>query len=167
LGFSHIAWALNQVTRGGGKEKFVWGLSQQKAFDDLKQRLCSAPIPNNPLRSRQMLQTMMWAQFSLNTTTSWPIIVRHYWMSSISTLLMTKKCNPLCKPVASGGITFLGRRQSSTLIISHCSSCLHKENCRMTTIRSGPHTCSSSTSTSSMKHEVPIKSLIASTDLQL
>jgi hypothetical protein len=29
LGFSHIAWALNQVTRGGGKEKFMWGLSQQ------------------------------------------------------------------------------------------------------------------------------------------
>jgi hypothetical protein len=25
LGFSHIAWALIQVTRGGGKEKFVWG----------------------------------------------------------------------------------------------------------------------------------------------
>jgi hypothetical protein len=25
LGFSHIAWALSQVTRGGGKEKFVWG----------------------------------------------------------------------------------------------------------------------------------------------
>jgi hypothetical protein len=30
LGFSHIAWALSQVTRGGGKEKFVWGQSQQK-----------------------------------------------------------------------------------------------------------------------------------------
>jgi hypothetical protein len=29
LGFSHIAWALNQVTRGGGKENFMWGLSQQ------------------------------------------------------------------------------------------------------------------------------------------
>jgi hypothetical protein len=24
LGLSHIAWALNQITRGGGKEKFVW-----------------------------------------------------------------------------------------------------------------------------------------------
>jgi hypothetical protein len=36
LGFSHIAWALNQVTRGGGKEIFMWGLSQKKAFDDLK-----------------------------------------------------------------------------------------------------------------------------------
>ena len=36
LGFSHIAWALNQVTRGAGKEKFTWGPSQQQAFDDLK-----------------------------------------------------------------------------------------------------------------------------------
>jgi hypothetical protein len=44
LGFSHIAWALDQVTRGGGKKNFVWGLSQQQAFDDLKQRLCSSPV---------------------------------------------------------------------------------------------------------------------------
>jgi hypothetical protein len=36
LGFSHIAWALSQVTRGGGKENFVWGLSQQQELDDLK-----------------------------------------------------------------------------------------------------------------------------------
>jgi hypothetical protein len=36
LGFSHIAWALSQITRGGGKEKFAWGRSQQQAFDDLK-----------------------------------------------------------------------------------------------------------------------------------
>jgi hypothetical protein len=36
LGFSHIAWALSQVTRGGGKENFVWGWSQQQEFNDLK-----------------------------------------------------------------------------------------------------------------------------------
>jgi hypothetical protein len=29
LGFSHIAWALSQVTKGGGKAKFVWGKEQQ------------------------------------------------------------------------------------------------------------------------------------------
>jgi hypothetical protein len=103
-----------------------------------------------------MLQTMLWASFSLSTTTPWPIIVRHYQMLSVSTLLTTKKCTPLCKPVASGDITFLGRRQSSTLIISHCSSCRHKENCRMITIKSGPHTCNNSTSTSSIKHEAPM-----------
>jgi hypothetical protein len=44
LGFSHIAWALKQVTRGGGKEIFVWGMSQQQYFDDLKKHLCSSPI---------------------------------------------------------------------------------------------------------------------------
>jgi hypothetical protein len=44
LGFSHIAWALSQVTRGGGKENFVWGQSQQKVFDDLKQHLCSTLV---------------------------------------------------------------------------------------------------------------------------
>jgi hypothetical protein len=113
-----------------------------------------------------MLQTMLWASFSLNTTTPWHIIVRHYQMLSVSTLLTTKKCTPLCKPAASGDITFLGRRQSSTLIISHYSSCRPKENCRMTAIRSGPHTCSSSTSTSSIKQEVPTELLIASADLQ-
>ena len=25
LGFSHIAWVLSQVTKGGGRDKFVWG----------------------------------------------------------------------------------------------------------------------------------------------
>jgi hypothetical protein len=48
LGFSHIAWALSQITRGGGKVKFVWGQSQQQAFDDLKQHLCSSPVISLP-----------------------------------------------------------------------------------------------------------------------
>jgi hypothetical protein len=48
LGFSHIAWALSQITRGGGKAKFAWGRSQQQAFDDLKQCLCSAPVLSLP-----------------------------------------------------------------------------------------------------------------------
>jgi hypothetical protein len=29
LGFSHIAWALSQVTKGGGRANFVWGKEQQ------------------------------------------------------------------------------------------------------------------------------------------
>jgi hypothetical protein len=37
LGFSHIAWALSQVGRGSGKEKCMWGHTQQKMFDDLRQ----------------------------------------------------------------------------------------------------------------------------------
>jgi hypothetical protein len=44
LGFSHIAWALIQVTKGDGKENFTWGKAQQRAFDDLKHRLFSAPV---------------------------------------------------------------------------------------------------------------------------
>ena len=48
LGFSHIAWALSQVTKGGGKAKFVWPKSQQKSFVELKHRLCSTPILSRP-----------------------------------------------------------------------------------------------------------------------
>jgi hypothetical protein len=29
LGFSHVAWALNQVTKGGDRENFAWGKAQQ------------------------------------------------------------------------------------------------------------------------------------------
>jgi hypothetical protein len=48
LGFFHITWSLIQVTRGGGKDKFVWGQSQRQVFDDLKQHLCSAPVLSLP-----------------------------------------------------------------------------------------------------------------------
>jgi hypothetical protein len=44
LGFSHIALVLNQVAKGGGREKFMWGKEQQRAFDDLKHRLCSTLV---------------------------------------------------------------------------------------------------------------------------
>jgi hypothetical protein len=48
LGFSPIAWALSQVTRGGGKEKFMWGQSQQQGFDHFKKFLCSNQIISLP-----------------------------------------------------------------------------------------------------------------------
>jgi hypothetical protein len=48
LGLSHIAWALNQVTKCGGGEKFVWGKEKKQAFADLKHRLCSSPILSFP-----------------------------------------------------------------------------------------------------------------------
>jgi hypothetical protein len=32
LGFSHIAWALSHMTKGGGREKFVWGKEQQMSI---------------------------------------------------------------------------------------------------------------------------------------
>eukprot|EP00253_Pinus_taeda_P018139 PITA_18139 len=43
LGFSHIAWPLSQVTKGGAKGKFFWFETQQKAFFELKNHLCFAP----------------------------------------------------------------------------------------------------------------------------
>jgi hypothetical protein len=48
LGFSHMALTLNQVTKGGFRAKFVWGKGQQRAFDDLKHRLCPAPVLSLP-----------------------------------------------------------------------------------------------------------------------
>ena len=47
LEFSHIAWALSQVTRGGGKENFL-SLSQQQDFDDLKKHVFSSPVLSLP-----------------------------------------------------------------------------------------------------------------------
>eukprot|EP00253_Pinus_taeda_P024031 PITA_24031 len=44
LGFSHFTWPLGQFTKGGVKEKFFWSGSQQKAFIELKARLCIAPV---------------------------------------------------------------------------------------------------------------------------
>jgi hypothetical protein len=173
LGFSHITWALIQVTKGGGKENFVWGQLQQKAFDDMKHHLCSAPVLSLPnLQQPFEIETdasdyVVGTVLTQHMVIQWPIIVRHYQMSSISTPLMTKKCIPLYKPTTNGSITFSGRRQSSTLITSLCSSCRHKENCRMTTIKSGPHTCNSFISTSNIRQGAPIMSLTTSVDLQL
>jgi hypothetical protein len=42
LGFSHITYLLNQVTKGGEKGKFFWSESQHKAFIELKHYLCYA-----------------------------------------------------------------------------------------------------------------------------
>jgi hypothetical protein len=123
LGFSHIAWALSQITRGGGKEKFVWGRSQQQAFDDLKQCLCSAPVLSLP-----DLQQPFEIETDASDYVVGIVLTQHdhhmaYHSETLSYvvykyLLMTKKCTPLCNPAASGDITFLGRRQSSTLIIT-------------------------------------------------
>jgi hypothetical protein len=48
LGFSHIVWALNQVTKGSGRAKFIWGKEKQLEFEDLKHHLCSTPVLSLP-----------------------------------------------------------------------------------------------------------------------
>ena len=48
LGFSHITWPLSQVTKGGAKAKLFWLKTQQKAFAELKHRLCYAPMLTLP-----------------------------------------------------------------------------------------------------------------------
>jgi hypothetical protein len=48
LRFSHIAWAISQVTKGDGRENFTWGKAHQQEFDDLKHCLCSTPVLSLP-----------------------------------------------------------------------------------------------------------------------
>jgi hypothetical protein len=48
LGFSHIAWALIQVTKGGGRAKLVWEKEKKREFKDMKHHLCSAPVLSFP-----------------------------------------------------------------------------------------------------------------------
>ena len=48
LGFYHISWALSQVSKGGGKAKYVWSKSQHKCFVELKNHLSLGPILSLP-----------------------------------------------------------------------------------------------------------------------
>jgi hypothetical protein len=109
--------------------------------------------------------TMLWAQFSLSMGIRWNTIVRNSLIMSENTPPMTRKCIPLYKPVVNGNITFLGKRRSYTLITSLYSSYKHRGNCRTTTIKSGPPTCISSISTSSIRKVSSIMSLNASVSL--
>jgi hypothetical protein len=36
------------VTKGGGRDKFVWGKEKKHTFENLKHRLCSAPVLSLP-----------------------------------------------------------------------------------------------------------------------
>ena len=44
LGFNHIAWPLNQLTKGYGKIVFKWTSTQHQAFEHLKPNLCTTPV---------------------------------------------------------------------------------------------------------------------------
>ena len=44
LGFNYIAWPLNHLTKGNGKTVFKWILTQQQDFEQIKHKLCIAPV---------------------------------------------------------------------------------------------------------------------------
>jgi hypothetical protein len=91
--------------------------------------------------------------------------VRHSHILSRNTPPMKRKCIPLYRHVVNGNIKLWEMIRSSTLITSLYSSYIHRGNFRMTTIRSGPPTCSSSISTSSIIQGSQIVLLTASVDL--
>ena len=71
LGFFHIAWPLIQVTKGGAKAKFAWGISNIKclrilndAFGQFQSSLDHTY--NKILRLRHMTLTMVFMQSSIN-----------------------------------------------------------------------------------------------------
>jgi hypothetical protein len=145
--------------------------SQQQAFNDLKQRLCSTPVLSLPDLQHPFDIETDASDYDVGTILTQhghPVAYHSETLLDVVRKYPTydKEMYSIVQASASGHITFLGRRQSSTLIISHCSSCKHRENCRMTAIKSGPHNCCNSTSTSSIKQEAPIASLIASADRQ-
>ena len=43
-----MAWPLNQLTKGNGKNVFKWTPTQQQDFEQLKKKLCTTPIPMLP-----------------------------------------------------------------------------------------------------------------------
>jgi hypothetical protein len=111
LGFSHIIWALNQIPKGGFKAKFLWGRSQNKAFNILKYRLCLAPILSlcdlqQPFDIETYASYYVVGSILTRKVIQWPIIVRHSQIPSVSTPPMKKKCIPSYNLVANGIITF-------------------------------------------------------------
>ena len=44
FGFSHIGWSLNQLTKGNGKIVFKWTPTQWQDFEQIKNKICTAPV---------------------------------------------------------------------------------------------------------------------------
>jgi hypothetical protein len=124
LGFSHIAWALSQVTRGGIKEKFVWGLSQQKSFDELKKCLCSSLVLSLPDLQHPFEIETNASDYVVGTVLTQHDHLVAYHSETLSDVVCKyptyeKEMYSIFKPTTSGDITFLVSIQSSTLIKSH------------------------------------------------
>ena len=89
LGFSHITWPLSQVTKGGAKAKFFWSESQQKEFTELKDRLCSAPVPVLPY-----LQQPFEVETDASDYVIGAVLTQHPMAYHSETLLDTVRKNP-------------------------------------------------------------------------
>jgi hypothetical protein len=172
LGFSHIAWALSQVTKGSGKEKFAWGQAQQQAFDDLKHHLCSTPLLSLPdLQQPFDIETDAsdYVVGAVLTQHGHPVAYHSETLSDIVRKYPTydKEMYSIVKSCRQWKHYILGKETIITLITSLCSSYRHRGSCRTTAIKSGPHTYNSSISTSSIKHGAQIMSLTSLVALSL
>jgi hypothetical protein len=123
FGFSHISWPLSQVTKGGVKEKLFWSKYQQKAFVELKHRLCCAPVTLPDLKQPFEIKTYA-SDYAIGEvlTQQGHSLAYHSATQFESIPLMKKKCIPLCRLANSGSITFWGRQRSSTQTTDPCSS---------------------------------------------
>ena len=121
LGFSHIAWALSQVNKGGDKAKFVWSESQHKSFDEPKHCLCSAPVHSLPDLQQPFEIEIDALDYAVNTVLAQhghPMAYHSDNLSDVAANIppMIRRCILLYKSVENGSITFSERRQSSTWI---------------------------------------------------
>jgi hypothetical protein len=142
-----------------------------KVFDDLKQCLCSTPVLSLPdLQQPFEIETDAsdYVVGTVLTQHDHPMAYHSETLSDVIRKYPTYDKEMYSIVQACHQWRHYILRKETIIHTNHkcCSSCRHKENCRMTTIRSGPHICSSSTSTSSIKQEVPTESLISSADLQ-
>ena len=145
LGFYNIAWFITQVTNGGSKAKFIWSEPKQHAFEDLKQRLCSAPVLTLPdLQQPFEIDTnaLDYAVGAVLTQHGHPVAYHSETLSDTVHKYPTydKEMYSIVQYCCQWKHYILGKKQSSTLITSPCSSCKPNEIYRMTATRSGPLT---------------------------
>jgi hypothetical protein len=130
LGFSHITWALSQVTKGGEKAKFFWDMSQKKIFEDLKFLLFSSPIPIFPYMKQPFDIETDALDYAIGAFLNYHGNPMAYHAETLSSdvyryLSYKMRCTSLYRHVDSGIITLWERKGSSTLIIDLWNSCRH------------------------------------------
>ena len=138
LGFNHIAWPLNKFTEGNGRIVFKWTLTQQQAFEQLKNKLCTAPVLVLPDLHQPFDIEMDASDYSLSA-----VITKSRFILRISmTLLegiwhMKNNSMPLCNLLSNGDTTFLARKWLSSLTINLCNLLRPSRNYRQLDNSSG------------------------------